>query len=79
MGSKKEETNKKQNQLKWILLYGFLIIYMGAIMGTLSFGMISSLKVIRTRTSIFKFVFLGIGSIIFNTICYIVYEHLLFF
>lgn len=79
MGSKKETNNKKQKPLKWILLYGFLIIYMGTIMGTLSFGMINSLKAIRTRTCIFKFIFLGIRNTIFNTICCILYEHLLFF
>lgn len=79
MGSKIEKTEKKQNPLKGILVYSFLIIYMGVIMGFLSYGMISSLKLIRTRTSIFKLIFLSTRNAIFHTICNSLYERILFF
>lgn len=61
MGSKKETNNKKQNSLKWILLYSFLMIYMGTIMGTLSFGMISSLKIIGQEQVFLSLFFLALG------------------
>lgn len=79
MESKKNKNNKNQNSLKWILLYGFLIIYLCMIIGSLSFGVINSLKAIRTRTGIFKLIFSKFRITISNTVYCFMYEYILLF
>lgn len=61
MGNKKDKTTQKSNPLKFVILYGFLIIYLGGVMGTLSYGLISSLQTMGQEQVFLSMFFLALG------------------